>query len=118
VSSELHASASIDEQRVRKGCTELVAAIAAGSANVGDAVDEKLMTVDLRVVISGEDGRAAGVIRVGVGVDDRAYGRGGEFRELAFTAPASVTSLVVSTMIDQPSPWIRIEFASEKPTAT
>lgn len=34
------------------------------------------------------------------------------------TALASVTSLVVSTMIDPPSPWIRTELASEKPTAT
>jgi hypothetical protein len=40
------------------------------------------------------------------------------FANSAFTAPASATSLVVSTMTHPPSPWIRTELASEKPTAT
>ena len=40
------------------------------------------------------------------------------FENSAFTALASFTSLVVSTMISPPSPWIKIELASENPTAT
>ena len=45
--SELQPGAGIDEERIRERGAELVAAIASGAADVGDAVDEQAMRDDL-----------------------------------------------------------------------
>jgi hypothetical protein len=63
-------NACVDVHRLRQRHAELVAAIASGAADVRYRLDEPLVAQDLRMIRSGKDARPAGVIRVGVGVDD------------------------------------------------
>jgi hypothetical protein len=65
--------AGVDIQRVRQRHPELVAAVAHATDNVRRGVDEELMAMDVRVVIAGENGRAARMVRVAVSVDDCAH---------------------------------------------
>jgi len=76
---KFHLNVRVDEQRVRQRNTELVAAIATGAADVRHRVDEPLMAVDLRIVVSGKNTRTARMVRVRVGVDD-ALARGADSR--------------------------------------
>jgi hypothetical protein len=74
-------NACVDVQRIRQRHTELVGAIAPSAADVRHGIQEPLMAVDLRMIISGKHTRAAGMVRVGVGVDDRAHRQGEEIPE-------------------------------------
>jgi hypothetical protein len=61
--------------------TELIAAIAPGAADVRHRLDEPPMAHDLRMIRSGKDSSTAGVVWVGVGVDDRTHGHAEEIAE-------------------------------------
>jgi hypothetical protein len=70
-----HLNAGVDVHRLGQRHAELVTAIAPGAADVRHRLDEPQMAKDLRMIRSGKDTRAAGVVGVGVGVDDRLHRR-------------------------------------------
>jgi hypothetical protein len=110
---EFHLNACVDVQRVRQRHPELVAAIAPGAAGVRHSIHEPLVAVDFGMTVSGKHGRTAGMVRVGVGVDDRAHRRAKQTSNAVLMARAAGGSVEVSTMIDPPLPWIKITLLAE-----
>jgi hypothetical protein len=92
-------NARVNVHRLRQRRPELVATIAPSTADVRHR-PERLMANDLRMIRSGKHARSAGVVRMGVGIDDRPRRRAKEVAERGPDARAATGSVAESTTMD------------------